>query len=357
MNKRKWLKSALTAGILMGMLPLTNNAMASHHFEAAAVIKNPALAQLDNYVFQSSRPDHTAVIMTLNYAPTKAVGGVFMPGALYNIHIANDADFSKGHTFSLQFKEDNSFTLYDLDAPNGAVGTMGKAIGQGMMNQASAMTDGIQAWAGVATDPFYGNSPALHVYRTQLNAGQQYDPGLWTSSKGNNIFAGRNSAAIVLDIPNKLLGKEVKVFMTTAVKEQDKWQQVQYSANPLFSHVMLFESDALKTLHDASRPDKDDGIKQFASARTARASALAHSQKDPIAYGDIVANMLTPDVLTYQVGSKADYTGKVRNGRALDDDAMSTMLGLLIGQPTNQGIANPKAHTQSFPYVIPAVLK
>ncbi|MBU9843676.1 DUF4331 family protein [Rahnella ecdela] len=342
--------------LLATSLACSAGATASHHFESAAALQDPSINQLDNYVFQSSRADATSFIMDINPSPNDAAGGVFKPGALYNIHIADDSKFKTGHTFSVMFDEKGNYTVYDMNSPNAPVGTKGKEIGKGELNKKAELSEGIHLWAGVVKDPFFGNSPGLHILRQQLSEGT-YDPGIWTSVKGKNIFTGRKCGAIVLDVPNTLLGKKIEVFMTTAVQKDSNWKQVQYSAIPLFSHSMLFENEALKTEHNMSRPDNSQDMKNFVSARTARASTFAHSQKEPQVYGDKVASMLVPDVITYNVGTPAKFSAASINGRSLSDDAMSEMLTLLLGQPTDQHITDQKLYTQDFPYLIPASLK
>ncbi|MCT4704578.1 DUF4331 domain-containing protein [Enterobacteriaceae bacterium H16N7] len=349
-------KQNLKLILLATSLTCSTAAIASHHFESAAALQDPTINQLDNYVFQSSRADATSFIMDVNHSPKDAPGGVFKPGALYNIHIADDSKFKAGHTFSLMFDEKGNYTVYELASPNAPVGSKGKEIGKGELNKKAELADGIQLWAGVAKDPFFGNSPGLHILRQQLSEGS-YDPKIWTSVKGKNIFVGRKCGAIVLDVPNKMLGKTIKVFMTTAVQKDSSWKQVQYSAIPLFSHSMLFENEALKAEHDQSRPDNSQDMKNFVSARTARASTFAHSQKEPQVYGDKVADMLVPDVLTYKVGTPAKFSAASINGRSLSDDAMSEMLTLLLGQPTNQHITDQKLYTKDFPYLMPASFK
>ncbi|WP_120509769.1 DUF4331 family protein [Rahnella bruchi] len=338
------------------LLACSGNAFASHHFESAAVLQDATINQLDNYVFQSSRADSTSFIMDINPSPNDLPGGVFKPGALYNIHISDDAKFKTGHTFSLIFDDKGGYTVYEVSSPNAPVGTKGEEIGKGGMSQSSQLSNGVKVWAGVVKDPFFGNSPGLHILRQQLAKGT-YDPNLWTSVKGKNIFTGRKCGAIVLDIPNKMLGKRIEVFMTTAVENDKNWRQVQYSALPLFSHSMLFENEALKKEHNKSRPDNSEDMKNFVSARTARASSFAHSQKEPQVYGDKVANMLVPDVITYNVGTPAKFSASSINGRSLSDDAMSEMLTLLLGQPTDQHIKNQKLYMKDFPYLIPSSLK
>ena len=333
--------------------PLAN---ASHHFESAQAIKVPSLNQLDNFVFPAATKDSTAIVMTVNHSPKAGAGGIFNPDAIYNIHIAESADYKEGKTFSFKIDSQGKVTVYQETAANSPAGATGEVIGEGKINSATTLSHGIKIWVGSAQDPFVGNSPGLHRFRTQLAEGK-YDPNVWKSSQGKNIFADRSCGAIVLEVPNALLAEKVSVYMTTDFNSNNSWKQVQYSANPLFSHTMLFENSALKREHDESRPDSSGDIRQIVSARITRASALAHSQKDPVAYGDKIASQLVPDVLTFTVGEKAVYTAEKRNGRSLDDDAMSAMLSLLIGQPTDQALANPKRYTHEFPYVVPVTLK
>lgn len=348
---RKTLAAALLSSVIFSPL-----AGASHHFESAQALKTPSLNQLDNFIFPAATAGYTAIVMTLNHSPEAGAGGVFNPDALYNIHIAESADYKQGKTFSFKFDPQGNVTVYQEDTADSTVGVTGKTLGNGKADSMVTLGNGIRLWTGSAQDPFVGNSPGLHHFRKQLAEGK-YDPNVWKSSKGNNIFSSRNCGAIVLEVPNTLLAANISVYMTTDFHSNDAWKQVQYSANPLFSHSMLFDNAALKREHDESRPQNSADMKHFVSASAARASALAHSQKDPIAYGDKVANLLVPDVLTFKVGEKAVYTAEKRNGRSLDDDGMSAMLSLLIGQPTDQALANPMRYSHKFPYVVPVTLK
>lgn len=352
----KGLRTLNTAVALTAAIVGSNQALASHHFESTIVQKTPTLNQLDNYVFPSDRPDHTVFVMDVSAVPKAGVDGTFSTKGLYNIHVANDDTYKTGHTFSFRFQGADQVTVYQSDAPNAAVGTIGTKLGEGSVGKAIELPNGIKVWTGVVKDPFYGNSTSLGLFRAQLNNGTPYDPAIWAQAKGKSIFIGRKAAAIVLDVPNSMLGKTVRAFMTTAVQNDDAWQQVQYSANPLLSHTMLFENGTLKSVLNSSRPDTQKAIKPFVSARITRAVLLAKSQKDPIKYADEIADMFVPDVLTYKVGTAAKYTANERNGRSLDDDAMSAVLSMILGTPTDQKISNPKLHTAAFPYVIPTTV-
>lgn len=343
------------AAVAIGALGLgSTGALASHHFETALVRDRPAVNQLDNYVFASERPEHTVFIMNVNASPQPGSQPVFAADALYNIHVSSDDAYRTGLTFTFAFNDEGRFSLYTAKAPNGEVGALGDKIGEGRVGQASELANGIRVWTGVVHDPFFGNSPSLGFLRAQINSGEPYDPEVWDLARGNSIFVGRKSSAIVLEVPDAMLGSTIRVFMTTAIRQGDIWRQVQYSANPLFSHIMLFEHEALKESHNRSRPDKQNTIKPIVSARISRATTLAGSRDEPIRYGNDVADQLVPDVLTYETGSKAEYTASRRNGRALGDDAMSEVLTMLLGTPTDQKIADPGLYRESFPYIVPA---
>ena len=316
----------------------------------------PAHNQTDNFVFESSEPGKTVFVMLVNNSPKAEPGKTFATDALYNIHVADDAGYKTGHTFSLRFTK-NSLQLMQLDTPNDAVGTMGKVIAQGAINSVIKAKDGVKLWAGIAKDPFYGNSPGLHQWRVDLAKGI-YDKDNWAKNGKNSIFQGRQVGAIVLEVPNSMLGSDIKLFATTAVQRSPgKWEQVQYSANPLFSHAMLLDSEALKESHDRSRPTMQTEEVNAVAARALRCTAITKSQKDPVAYSNEVVAKLVPDVIEYKPGSKASYAVALRNGRTLDDDGMGVILSLACGMPVDQAIQNPKLYQASFPYVLPVTAK
>lgn len=332
---------------------VSSQAVASHHFETALVRKQGALNQLDNYVFKSDRPGHTVLMMSVNTEPKPGPGGDFATDALYNIHVSDDDAYKTGDTFSFAFDGKGGFELYQLNEPNADPGVKGEKMAAGKLGEAVTLENGVKIWTGVIKDPFYGNAHSLGLMQAQLNDGTPYDPGIWGQAGGKSIFIGRKASAMVLDVPNSMLGKEIRVFMTTAIKNGDGWEQVQFSANPLVSHTMLYENEALKSAYDKTRPTNSDGFKNIMASRIARASELANSRAKPIRYGNEIADLLIPDVLTYAPGTKATYSVERRNGRPLDDDAMSVMLSLMLGLPADQKIPNPKLYTPSFPYVIP----
>ena len=340
--------------LFLGLFTVISGAtQASHHFEAAQYLADTRVAQVDNFIFQSEKKDHTAVVMTVNYDPKKGDDQTFNSNAIYNMHFATQADLSMGKTLSVKFNQQR-YTVYEIDSANPEPGTLGKKIGEGIIGQKSRLTDSIQSYAGIVEDPFYGNAIALDQFRKEILKGQ-YSPDIWKNVKGQNVFKDRKVGAIVLDLPNKMLGKEIFAFFTTDVKVNQQWKQVQYSAIPLLSHTVLFDNQSLLQAHDHSRPviEYNTEIKPLIAANILRATTAAHSQSNPLMYAEQASNYFIPDVLYYKIGTPARFSAQKINGRSLDDDAMSVILTWLFGQETDQAISNTKKYTKKFPYVIP----
>lgn len=347
------LKSISVSSLSLSLLFFSYASSASHHFEAAAFLEDTRIAQVDNFIFPSSEKDYTSTIMTVNYDPKLGVNGIFSPDAIYNIHLPADSDLTKGKTFSVKFSK-NHYDVYELDNPNPKPGVIGKKIGSGTIGQTSILANKIKSFAGAVRDPFFGNAIALEVFRKE-NLEGKYDPKVWANANKQNVFADRKVGAIVLDIPNALLGKDIYAFFTTDRVAKGKWEQVQYSARPLFSHTMLFDSNILRQSHDTSRPTKlyNNDIVNLVSARILRGVTLANPDKEnKVAYADQTAKQLIPDVMQYKIGTPTSFVPGALNGRGLGDDIMSTMLTFLLGEPTNQEIDNQMAYTTNFPYLI-----
>lgn len=341
-----------TGGLMAAGSGLVGNAFASNHFETALVRNTPDLSIADMYVFANKAKDHTVFIIDVNFKPDPKSGSLYHDGALYNIHVSKNDEYTSGMTLSFSF-DGSKGKAYLLDQPNADVGAIGAEIGALTVGEEAVFDNGIRVWTGLAKDPFFGNSPGIGVWRAQQAKGF-YDPEVWTKASGTNIFAGRNCAPIVVEVPNSMLGdKEIRVFSTSAYKANDVWEQVQYVAWPLVPHSLLFESDLLKSAYARTRPTTQEEFRSVMTARIARSVAFADSQEDPFAYADKTVGLFIPNVQKYTPGTEAAFTIDTRNGRPLDDDAMSVIMSLVIGEPTDQAVKNMELYTDSFPYVLP----
>lgn len=342
----------MSSGILMvsSLVPFTS-AWASNHFETALVREMPDLSINDMYVFANAAKDHTVVILSVNFLPDPNGENPYHNGALYNLHLSNNDEYSDGITLSFVF-DGHKGKAYLLDQPNADVGAMGSEVADITLGEETTLDNGIRVWAGLGKDPFFGNSPALGVFRAQQAQGI-YDPEVWVKASGDNIFSGRLCSPIVMEIPNELLGEEIRAFATSAYQNDGVWEQAQYVGIPLIPHTTMFESDLLKGAYARSRPTTQEEFRSVMAARIARSVAFADSREDPFAYADKTVSRWIPNVQRYKPGTEAVFTVEKQNGRPLDADAMSVILTMLIGEPTDQAIEDAKLYTDSFPYILP----
>lgn len=343
-------RSLMASGLAACAAAVSGTAHASHHFELAAARSNPKIGLTDMYVFNAPEGDRTVFILNANFLPQPG-GDLLDRSGLYNIHCAVDDSFKAGVTWTFGY-DGRHVRFGQLDEANGAVGKKGKELAKLTLGKEAKLPNGIRVWVGKAKDPFFGNSPGIGAFRAQSKEGK-YDPDVWVKASGKNIFAGRECCIFVLEVPNALLSKKINVFSTVALNSHGSWHQVQYMANVLIAHSMLFEDEVLKAGYDASRPDTQKDFGNIFSARIARSAHLAGSRPDPFAYGDEMAKRLLPDVMPYEVGTPAAYLVDKVNGRKLSDDAMTTTITWLIGKPTNQGVKDPVNYTSAFPYIMP----
>lgn len=171
-----------------------------------------------------------------------------------------------------------------------------------------------------------------------------------------DLFVGAKTSAIVVEVPNSSLGKNVHYFITSAMMDPDhnEWVQVNRKANVLMPYIYFGTTPAVQIEHDQHRPDTDDSHLGSLSNNIYRAASIVGTQSDPTRYANEMAAMLTPDVLTYKAGTKADYSVGVMNGRALHDDAMDTAVSIFAGKPMQDYVEPSGKYRSKFPYVVPA---
>ncbi|MBY6066569.1 DUF4331 domain-containing protein [Leisingera aquaemixtae] len=354
--KTKSEKAALSfAAAAVAAVSLSSALQASGHFISGLQDQYPAYDLNDTYVFQSSNDGFTSFISSANPSlpgtNTSPAGVIFGNEGLYNLHIAQDGDFQSGMTLVFSFEGEN-VEVSRAGAPNAAVGEAGEPLGSGKVGDTLELPDGIRVWTGRGEEPFFGNGVGLAKFNAAKQAGN-FAPEIF--QEDGDLFIGATASFIVVDVPNTLLGDEVKVFTTTAVPYKDEWSQVDRHANVLFPYVFLADTPAVQEDHGQHRPDLDVEERRQAIVNNVfwAVSASQAVEGNPVEYAGKVADMIMPDVLTYNPGTKASYAVDGLNGRALQDDAMNTVLHLMTGVAIDDNADDAKRYTDQFPYIVP----
>ncbi|HEY1078036.1 MAG TPA: DUF4331 family protein [Fontimonas sp.] len=337
--------TALIASVVL--LSAAQTATASHHFETPLAREYPAYDLTDLYVFDSNEGKATTFVIDVN-PQTKADGkALFGENGIYNIHIATDVELVAGQTITVRFEQGQAI-FGVLGSANGKLGEAGKEFGRAAVGKEVSFDNGVRVWTGAARDPFVGNSAGLGAFRNSLVAGK-FDLSVFQG--GVDLFKSFNTSAIVVQVPNAQLPAEIHVYATSAMRLEGSWQQVNRLANPLLTHLFMYDNAAEKFEHVHHRPDSDAERRYVVSGTVLRAAVLSGHQ-DPVGYADTVARTLLPDLLSYKVGTPASYRYPERNGRRLTDDAMDTAISLFVGKSVTDHANLFDRHPADFPYLV-----
>lgn len=354
-NTSKKIAQSLAAASLAVSAFAGGTALASGHFISGLQGQYPAYDLNDTYVFESSNDGFTTFISSANPSlpgtNTSPAGVVFGSEGVYNLHIAKDGAFETGMTLVFTFDGEN-VSVHRVGAPNAEIGEKGELVASGKTGETLTLPDGIRIWAGRGEEPFFGNGIGLAKFNAAKQNGK-IAPEVF--QEDGDLFAGATASFIVVDVPNDQLGKEVKVFTTTAVPHKGEWGQVDRHANVLFPYVFLADTPAVQEDHGQRRPELDVKERRQAIVNNVfwAVSASQAVEGSAVEYASKVADMVMPDVLTYRPGTTASYAVDGLNGRALQDDAMNTVLHLMTGVAVDDNADDAKRYTDQFPYIIP----
>jgi hypothetical protein len=350
-HKLKKLASTSSLVIVLGLLAPTTPTYASHHFESDLAKTHPQYDLTDMFVFDAKSRNYTTFMMNVNPTTGTTGNAAFGDKGVYSFHIAKDKQVSEGGMTITAHLNAGKMVFGLSDGANPAVGTKGKMFGEASVGKKAKFKNGIRVWSGAARDTFVGNSEGIIGFMTKLLGKGEFD--LSTFDKGVDLFKDFQSSVIVVEVPNKMLPKNIYVYASSAMYNKDQWVQVNRLANPLLTHMFMANNPMEVSEHIQHRPDFDSTRAYAVSGTVLRAVTLDNKKSNPVAYADSVAAKLLPDMIPYNVGSKAVYSFDKINGRKPTDDAMDAVLSIFVGRKITDNANTFDRHPKDFPYVKP----
>jgi uncharacterized protein DUF4331 len=365
---------------LVGLSLVAASAMqrvgAADHLDAPTVKSDHRIDINDVYVFQGANPANTVLVMTTNVNAGILSGTSFRPGALYEFKIDNTGDAIEDVAYRIKFGDvrGNGSQQIHVQRANGAgnpaSGGGGKQLATGSTGQMLNVAGGGMAWAGLADDPFFFDLVGFSAFKSAALAAV---PGGLTGAElasalgnicnpGSNFFAGFDATAIVLEVPDAALDGNnasgvINVWGETAIEEGGALTQVERMGLPTINTVFN-HTDPAKEAYNRANPAGDPAlvggnISFLVSAIVGAAEELGAYGPggiDQAAYGAAIADALTPDVLTYDTDTSADFTAL--NGRGLNDDVINVAYSAVsAGVLTSDCVAEDNTLSGSFPYL------
>ena len=346
------------AAIIVGSTALRVGA--ADHLDAPTVKTDGRIDINDVYVFEGQNAANTVLVMTVNPAAGLLSPTTFRPGALYEFKVDTGSNAIEDIALRVKFGgvRANGTQHISVLRANGAKATSGAGgmpIGMGSTGQSVALAGGGRAWAGLADDPFFFDLARFQKFKaTLLGGGGLADLGGLvdcnrTNPSPTDFFLGLNGSAIVIELPDSALGGTIRVWAETSIEENGVRTQVERMGLPTINTVFN-HTDATKDAYNRAEPRNDAAnYSDDVSGVVALITDLAGTAADPEAYGDAIAGVLLPDVITYNTAQPANFG--VLNGRALSNDVIDVALSVVANTPLSDCVGNDSIFRASFPYV------
>ncbi len=345
------MKKILTAGtislIILTMIFGSSavQVSAADHLDGPLVKTDGRFDITDLYVFTSPvNKNNTVFVLDVNPGAGVLSPTVFGSDGKYIINIDRDkdtdADMQIVATFTRPDKNGNQNVMLSGNVVSGK-GKTGKVIELG---------GGATLFAGLKDDPFFFDLDAFHN-------NLQFCP----NGVGHNFFKGLNVSTIVVEVPNRILNKD----LSRSSENTDSDEEMQASTSAVTMDVWA------RTIRSGAKFDRmgRPGINTiFIPANMKDAFNLAEPAQDQATFrtdvvntllalgndstrADALANFLLPDVLNYDSSKPTLYP----NGRKLTDDVIDISLSLITnGKVTTDCVANDSNFINHFPYLAPA---
>ncbi|MEN3616231.1 DUF4331 family protein, partial [Plantactinospora sp. ZYX-F-223] len=320
----------------------------SHHLDTPLAAQSGQLYIDDLYVFDGERG--TVFVMDVNSSITGAdIKRGFQTESRYEFKIHLDGHEMEDLTYRLTFGDADgqgrqSMTLHALAGAeacdDAATGTM---LMEGITGD-SVSADGLQLWAGRIRDPFFIDLDQLATVNDAFKNGAKLDRKSWRPDNAKNSFAGTTVESIVLEVASGDTtlrdGSSIGVWCRTMLAtDAGGWRQINRAGHPMMWPIFWPTDTDFSDPANVRHPCHDlraDG--EGIASTIARVVAANGTAPDPQAYGWSVARELYPDLLTYQVGTPANYGFAVRNGRTMLDNAPEVMFSLVLNTGMTSGL-------------------
>lgn len=321
----------------------------SHHLDSELARQDPRLDISDIYVTKGK----SGTVFIMNVNPQSGQGG-FHNEARYEFKIDTTGDYKKDKILSATFGPlTNGSQITELKLITLEPGKdREELVANGQTGEILNGKHGIKFFAGSASEPFYIAGPVVGATKEAIAHGEPPALDDFDPHKSENLFGNTNVQSIVIEIPNEFFNKTTIGVWGTVDLATDAggWRQVQRAAKPLINTLYSFGKGKD---YNASEPHQDVALYgQTIEKLTARVTKAMSSALSPDRHGERVVTSLFPDVLEYQIGTKANFLH--RNGRNLTDPDAENMISFVLNKQIPMGLDASDASGQlrnDFPYV------
>lgn len=322
----------------------------------------------DVYVFEGSNASRTVLAMTTNPAVNLFMT-TFGTNVRYAINVDRNGDAKQDLAYVWRFGAPSgagaqAYTVTRYTGANARTYATGVRIGSGSTGGTGigVAKDGARIFAGVRSDPFFFDLTGF--IGTVFGIGE--DDLEVLDGDAVDFFTPLNTNAMVIQVPDEALGAtNIGVWGTTTFWNGSSWVAADQMGRPAINTVFNTSlvdgaAGASKNQFNATPPSQQRtafGGKFRTNIITTLTNINAVLGTDDAfgctdydaATAGVIADILLPDVITYDVTTPA--AGPL-NGRALADDVIDAELGLTTnGCVTSDGVGAHTDYLSVFPYL------
>jgi hypothetical protein len=302
----------------------------SHHFDTKLAKEDPSLNVCDFYLFQGA-PDTTVMAMTVNPDVVLSAPDTLHIEGLYAFRLDLTGDAREDVVFKFRFNE-----------PRHVNGDEHVHVQKFQVRRATGEAIG-------------GDTGELLIEGDTGKVHRKSGVRAFVRRHGQNFFDNRNITAIVLEVPNHLIGKgTVHAWATVSLYGHAPEMQVSRWGLPMITHLFLNDpgNQEVKETFNKSVPSDDIALfSGYIADYTQKMTTYAGSVMNPEEYGRQMVSRLCPNTLPYELGTAAAFDLARFNGRPLGDDVQDVMLRLASNMPLQDGAAPDRNRIRTeFPY-------
>lgn len=338
----------------------------SHHLDTPLAAQNGQLYIDDLYVFPGTDGTVLVIDVNSNITGVNASPG-FHPEARYEFKVHFDGAANESVMYRVSFADPDGdgqqrLRLHLLTGDDArSDSSIGELVLEGRTGTMAA-APGARLWAGRIHEAFYVDMSLLTLINSALAKGAAPELSQWNPEHAKNSFDGKSVDTIVLEIPHDgspiPTGAQIGVWCATKLAtDSGGWRQINRGGHPMMWPLFWPLDTDFTNPANSRHPSSDfaaDGA--FIAEHIAAVVTALGTSDDPKGYGQLVAKELLPDVLTYTVGTAANFDAAVRNGRTQADNVAERMFSLVTNSAIPTGLDASATATQrrgEFPYVVP----
>lgn len=221
----------------------------SHHFDTRLGTRDPRLNVADAYLFDAA-PDRTVMVMTCGADAALSAPAAFHPAALYEFRFDTAGDGHDDTGFQIRFTDRieraehgprQEFSVHYVTGVELAVDPAQRVAGKPVFSaelNTPRRVGAVDGFAGLVGDMWAADAFAVSTMLDAFYADRRFEDV--TYANRCNPFARRNVMAIVLEVPNALIGEgQGAMWSSISLYGHGVKAQVSRFGIPLFTQLFL----------------------------------------------------------------------------------------------------------------------